>query len=285
MMAMNLQTSYMHPPLGPTLFFLRGVAPPEITTRHIYVGIIPFVAIQLVCPGRAVVRAGACDRAAACALWWLRMKHESRRTVRSDRPRRAGHRRVERAGRAFRRGAGGERRGGRAGGAARRPARRPSRRRIESGRRQGDRRRGRCARPRRDERAPSTRPRRRSAPSPSWSTTPASRIRPAPSTVTEDEWNHVVRTNLDAVFFWAQEAARRMLAANKKGAIVNIASVLGFGVSKGTIAYATAKAGVIQMTKALGTRARLQGRARQRHRAGLVRHRHQPRLPAKRAGG
>ncbi|MFN3656906.1 MAG: TRAP transporter large permease subunit [Pseudolabrys sp.] len=48
MMAVNLQTSYMHPPLGPTLFFLRGVAPPEITTRHIYVGIIPFVAIQLV---------------------------------------------------------------------------------------------------------------------------------------------------------------------------------------------------------------------------------------------
>ena len=47
MMAMNLQTSYMHPPLGPTLFFLRGVAPPEITTRHIYVGIIPFVVIQL----------------------------------------------------------------------------------------------------------------------------------------------------------------------------------------------------------------------------------------------
>jgi NAD(P)-dependent dehydrogenase (short-subunit alcohol dehydrogenase family) len=70
--------------------------------------------------------------------------------------------------------------------------------------------------------------------------------------VTEDEWHRVVRTNLDAVFFWAQEGARRMLAANKKGAIVNIASVLGFGVSKGTIAYATAKAGVVQMTKALG---------------------------------
>jgi tripartite ATP-independent transporter DctM subunit len=47
MMAVNLQTSYMHPPLGPTLFFLRGVAPPQITTRHIYVGVIPFVAIQL----------------------------------------------------------------------------------------------------------------------------------------------------------------------------------------------------------------------------------------------
>jgi len=47
MMAANLQTSYMHPPLGPTLFFLRGAAPPEITTRHIYLGIIPFVLIQL----------------------------------------------------------------------------------------------------------------------------------------------------------------------------------------------------------------------------------------------
>jgi len=47
LMAVNLQTSYMHPPLGPTLFFLRGVAPPEITTRHIYVGVIPFVLIQL----------------------------------------------------------------------------------------------------------------------------------------------------------------------------------------------------------------------------------------------
>jgi tripartite ATP-independent transporter DctM subunit len=47
MIAMNLQISYMHPPLGPTLFYLRGVAPPAITTRHIYVGIIPFVLIQI----------------------------------------------------------------------------------------------------------------------------------------------------------------------------------------------------------------------------------------------
>jgi 3-oxoacyl-[acyl-carrier protein] reductase len=68
----------------------------------------------------------------------------------------------------------------------------------------------------------------------------------------EDEWRRVVATNLDAVFFWSQEGARRMLAAGKRGSIVNIASVLGFGVSKGTIAYAAAKAGVIQVTKALG---------------------------------
>jgi tripartite ATP-independent transporter DctM subunit len=47
MMAVNLQTSYMHPPLGPTLFYLRAVAPPEVTTRHIYLGVIPYVLIQL----------------------------------------------------------------------------------------------------------------------------------------------------------------------------------------------------------------------------------------------
>jgi tripartite ATP-independent transporter DctM subunit len=49
MMAVNLQTSFMHPPLGPTLFYLRSVAPPGLTTRHIYLGIIPYVAIQLTC--------------------------------------------------------------------------------------------------------------------------------------------------------------------------------------------------------------------------------------------
>ena len=66
-----------------------------------------------------------------------------------------------------------------------------------------------------------------------------------------DEWRRVLATDLDAVLYWAQEAARRMLAAGKTGAIVNISSVLGLGVSKGVIAYATAKAGVIQITKAL----------------------------------
>ena len=68
----------------------------------------------------------------------------------------------------------------------------------------------------------------------------------------EEEWRRVVGTDLDAVFFWAQEAARRMLSSGKGGAIVNVASVLGFGVAKGTAAYAVAKAGVVQLTKALG---------------------------------
>lgn len=67
----------------------------------------------------------------------------------------------------------------------------------------------------------------------------------------EEEWRRVIATNLDAVFFAAQEAAKRMLAAKKQGSIVNVASVLGLGVSKGTVAYAAAKAGVIQLTKTL----------------------------------
>lgn len=70
--------------------------------------------------------------------------------------------------------------------------------------------------------------------------------------ITEQEWRHVLGIDLDAVFYWAQEAARRMLAAGKRGAIVNIASVAGFGASRGTAAYAVAKAGVVQLTKALG---------------------------------
>jgi 3-oxoacyl-[acyl-carrier protein] reductase len=67
----------------------------------------------------------------------------------------------------------------------------------------------------------------------------------------EEGWRRVLDTNLDAVFFTAQEAARRMFAKSKRGSIVNIASIMGLGVAKGSIAYATAKAGVVQMTKAL----------------------------------
>ena len=48
MMAMNLQTSFLTPPFGLALFYLRGVAPAEIATGDIYRGIVPFVAIQIV---------------------------------------------------------------------------------------------------------------------------------------------------------------------------------------------------------------------------------------------
>jgi tripartite ATP-independent transporter DctM subunit len=48
MMAVNLQTSFLTPPFGFALFYLRGVAPPSVTTMDIYRGIIPFVIIQLI---------------------------------------------------------------------------------------------------------------------------------------------------------------------------------------------------------------------------------------------
>jgi len=47
MIAINLQTSFLTPPFGFALFYLRGVAPKEVTTMMIYKGIIPFVSIQL----------------------------------------------------------------------------------------------------------------------------------------------------------------------------------------------------------------------------------------------
>jgi len=48
MIAVNLQTSFLTPPFGFALFYLRGVAPPEVTTGQIYRGVIPFVGIQLI---------------------------------------------------------------------------------------------------------------------------------------------------------------------------------------------------------------------------------------------
>jgi tripartite ATP-independent transporter DctM subunit len=47
MMAVNLQTSFLTPPFGFALFYLRGVAPPEVETGDIYRGVIPFIIIQL----------------------------------------------------------------------------------------------------------------------------------------------------------------------------------------------------------------------------------------------
>lgn len=51
MIAMNLQTSFLTPPFGFALFYLRGVAPPEVTTGVIYRGAIPFVLLQLAALG------------------------------------------------------------------------------------------------------------------------------------------------------------------------------------------------------------------------------------------
>ena len=66
-----------------------------------------------------------------------------------------------------------------------------------------------------------------------------------------EDWNKVLDTDLDGVFFVGQEAARRMTANGKGGAIVNIASAIAFKVGKTLGAYAVAKAGVVQLTKVM----------------------------------
>jgi TRAP-type mannitol/chloroaromatic compound transport system permease large subunit len=53
--AMNLQTSFLTPPLGPTLFYLQGVVPPSVKTSDIYRGVTPFVILQVI--GLALVMA------------------------------------------------------------------------------------------------------------------------------------------------------------------------------------------------------------------------------------
>jgi tripartite ATP-independent transporter DctM subunit len=51
MIAINLQTSFLTPPFGFSLFYLRGVAPPEVTTVQIYRGVMPFILLQLLMLG------------------------------------------------------------------------------------------------------------------------------------------------------------------------------------------------------------------------------------------
>jgi tripartite ATP-independent transporter DctM subunit len=48
LVCLNLQTSFLTPPVGWSLFFLKGVAPPGVTSRDIYLGVMPYVALQIV---------------------------------------------------------------------------------------------------------------------------------------------------------------------------------------------------------------------------------------------
>jgi TRAP-type mannitol/chloroaromatic compound transport system permease large subunit len=48
LLCVNMQTAFMHPPFGFALFYLRGIAPPEIKSRDIYLGSIPWIVLQLV---------------------------------------------------------------------------------------------------------------------------------------------------------------------------------------------------------------------------------------------
>ena len=49
MICLNLQMAFLTPPFAPSIFFLKGVAPPEVTTIDVYRGVVPFVIIQMIC--------------------------------------------------------------------------------------------------------------------------------------------------------------------------------------------------------------------------------------------
>jgi TRAP-type mannitol/chloroaromatic compound transport system permease large subunit len=51
LIAMNLQTSFLTPPFGFSLFYLKGVAPPEVRTTDIYYGVAPFIILQMIVLG------------------------------------------------------------------------------------------------------------------------------------------------------------------------------------------------------------------------------------------
>jgi 3-oxoacyl-[acyl-carrier protein] reductase len=68
---------------------------------------------------------------------------------------------------------------------------------------------------------------------------------------TEADWDAVIGANLKGAYFTATEIARRMIARQQGGNIVNIASVLGVGAAKFLSPYMVSKAGIIQATKAL----------------------------------
>lgn len=68
---------------------------------------------------------------------------------------------------------------------------------------------------------------------------------------TEEDWDAVLDTNLKGVFLMAQATAKAMIIDEKPGSIINIASILGLGVSKSLGSYIAAKSGVIQLTKAM----------------------------------
>jgi tripartite ATP-independent transporter DctM subunit len=51
LLCVNMQTAFMHPPFGFALFYLRGIAPPEVKSRDIYLGSIPWIGLQIVLVG------------------------------------------------------------------------------------------------------------------------------------------------------------------------------------------------------------------------------------------
>ena len=107
-----IQTSYLTPPMAPAIFYLRAVAPPEITIRHMYRGVVPFIVLQLLTLVLTMVFPAARDLAAVEDAGTamrsldrrprLRLQHRHRRTGLRRRRRGCCRRRDRRATRACR---------------------------------------------------------------------------------------------------------------------------------------------------------------------------------------
>lgn len=69
--------------------------------------------------------------------------------------------------------------------------------------------------------------------------------------LSEEDWDTVIDTNLKGVFLVAREAARELIEAGRQGSVINIASILGYRVSKTLSAYIAAKNGVVGLTQAM----------------------------------
>jgi NAD(P)-dependent dehydrogenase (short-subunit alcohol dehydrogenase family) len=68
---------------------------------------------------------------------------------------------------------------------------------------------------------------------------------------TEERWDTVLDTNLKGAFLVATEVARHLRAANRRGSIINIASILGLRQAGEVASYAASKAGLVQLTKVM----------------------------------
>ena len=61
LLCVNMQTAFMHPPFGFALFYLRGIAPPEVKSRDIYLGSIPWIILQLILVALIIAFPGIVD--------------------------------------------------------------------------------------------------------------------------------------------------------------------------------------------------------------------------------
>ncbi len=79
-----IQTSYLSPPMAPAIFYLRGIAPPEITIHHMFRGVVPFIIIQVICLSSSPPsRSWCCGCRRCCSASDKRWKLNAKRATQS----------------------------------------------------------------------------------------------------------------------------------------------------------------------------------------------------------